>query len=200
MIGRQRGVPRRHRSDQAATTAGTSSWWPPRSGWPRLAAIGLGVVYWRGGQPQAEGALLAVGAGGLAVGFITWAHRLLPQGPEIEERRGLLGRHRPASGEFDADLSRGGVITRRRLILRSLGAAAVAFGAALLFPLRSLGPRPSDAELDATPWTPGKRVVTADGTPVRAADVPLGGLVTVFPEGAVNSETGRPCWSGSTPA
>ncbi len=83
------------------------------------------------------------------------------------------------------------MLTRRRLILRSLGGAAVAFGVALLFPLRSLGPSPSDRELDSTPWSPGKRLVNADGTPVKSADVPLGGLVTVFPEGAVGSETGQ---------
>jgi ubiquinol-cytochrome c reductase iron-sulfur subunit len=154
------------------------------------AAIGLAVVYWRGGQPQVEGVLLAVGSGGLAVGMITWAHRLLPQGPEVEEREDFTG---PSADRavFDADLERGGAISRRRLILRSLGASVVAFGAALLFPLRSLGPRPSDLELDSSPWSPGKRLVNADGIAVRASDVPGGGLVTVFPEGAVNSENGQ---------
>jgi ubiquinol-cytochrome c reductase iron-sulfur subunit len=157
-----------------------------------VAAVGLAIVYWQGGQPQLEGVLLAVGAGGLAVGMITWAHRLLPQGPEVEDRE--VFRHRaPSSDEkaFEADLSRGGVFTRRRLILRSLGASVAAFGVALLFPLRSLGPRPSDAELDDTPWAPGVRLVNSDGTAVMAADVPMGGLVTVFPDGAVNSETGQ---------
>jgi ubiquinol-cytochrome c reductase iron-sulfur subunit len=156
------------------------------------AAIGLGVVYWQGGQPQLEGVLLAVGAGGLAVGMITWAHRLLPQGPEVEDRaRFVTAGSSPDEETFEADLSRGGAISRRRLILRSLGGSVVAFGLALLFPVRSLGPAPSDAELDDTPWEAGKSLVNADGTPVRADAVPLNGLVTVFPEGAVNSETGQ---------
>ena len=156
------------------------------------AAVGLGVVYWRGGQPQLEGVLLAAGAGGLAVGMITWAHRLLPQGPEVEDReRFVMAGASPDEQAFEADLSRGGAISRRRLILRSLGGSVVAFGLALLFPVRSLGPAPSDAELDNTPWEAGKSLVNADGTAVRADAVPLDGLVTVFPEGAVNSESAQ---------
>ncbi|MGH9126154.1 MAG: Rieske 2Fe-2S domain-containing protein [Acidimicrobiales bacterium] len=156
------------------------------------AAVGLAVVYSRGGQPQLEGLLLAAGAGGFAVGMVTWAHRLLPQGPESEPRQ-IFAHPEPSSDEetFEEDLRRGGAITRRRLILRSLGASAVAFGVALLFPLRSLGPSPSDAELDDTPWSPGKRLVNVDGSPVYASQVPMNGLVTVFPDGAVNSETGQ---------
>ncbi len=153
------------------------------------AALGLAVLYWVGGQPQGEGALLAVAAAGIATGMITWSHRLMPQGPSIEEREPLPS---PPSerAAFDADLDRGG-ITRRRLITRTLGASIVALGAAFVFPLRSLGPRPGALELNSSPWEPGRRLVTADGTPVRAADVPPGGLVTAFPEGDPSSETGQ---------
>jgi ubiquinol-cytochrome c reductase iron-sulfur subunit len=154
------------------------------------AAVGLAVLYWRGGQPQLEGLLLGIGAGGLAVGMITWAHRLLPKGPEVEDREVFAGGSADRAA-FDADLDRSGAFDRRRLILRSLGAAVAASVVALLFPLRSLGPQPSDLELDSSPWSPGKRLVNADGVAVRASDVPAGGLVTVFPEGAVNSETGQ---------
>ncbi len=60
------------------------------------AAVGLAIVYWQGGQPQAEGALLAVGAGGLSVGMVTWAHRLLPQGSGGRGARGSSAVRRPA--------------------------------------------------------------------------------------------------------
>jgi quinol---cytochrome c reductase iron-sulfur subunit len=155
-----------------------------------LAAVGLGIVYWRGGQPQAEGVLLATAAAGIAVGMVTWAHRLLPQGPFVEDVEPLPT---PPSDRraFEADLARGGVLTRRRLIVRSLGVALLALGGAFLFPLRSLGPSPSDAELDDTPWAPGRRLVTEDGVPVLAAEVPLNGLVSVFPEGATDSQLGQ---------
>jgi ubiquinol-cytochrome c reductase iron-sulfur subunit len=155
-----------------------------------LAAIGLGVLYWRGGQPQLEGALLAVSAGGIAVGLITWSHRLLPNDEEVEERADI-GSEPGDRAAFDADFDRGDVLTRRRLLRRLLIASVAAMGAAFLFPLRSLGPRPSDAELDASPWKAGTRLVTEDGKVVHVADVPNDGLVTVFPEGAVDSESGQ---------
>ncbi|MCU1465000.1 MAG: Rieske (2Fe-2S) domain protein [Actinomycetia bacterium] len=155
-----------------------------------LAALGLAVLYWQGGQPQLEGALLAVAAAGIAVGLITWSHRLMPNEPESEE----LDDPGSSSSErqvFDDDLDYGNVLSRRRLLRRFLMASLVAVGAAFLFPLRSLGPRPTDRELDDTPWKFGTRLVTEGGAPVLAADVPANGLVTVFPEGALNSENGQ---------
>jgi ubiquinol-cytochrome c reductase iron-sulfur subunit len=155
-----------------------------------LAAAGLGVVYWRGGQPQVEGALLAVAALGIAVGLITWSHRLMPN-QEAEEPREEPVDMRRDRAQFDVDLDRGGIISRRKVLRRFLIGAVAAIGAAFLIPLRSLGPRPSDTALDSSPWQAGTRLVTEDGAVVRAANVPLGGLVTVFPEGAVDSETGQ---------
>jgi ubiquinol-cytochrome c reductase iron-sulfur subunit len=145
------------------------------------AAIGLGVVYWRGGQPQLEGALLGAAFGGLAFGFVTWGNHLMPQGPYVGERHELASDERTVEALED-DLERGGQLTRRRLIIRSLAVAGAALGGAALFPLRSLGPRPGRA-LDRTPWRRGLRLVTEDGRAVHRADVPVGGIVTVFPEG-----------------
>ncbi len=155
-----------------------------------LTAVGLAATYWRGGQPQVEGTLLATSAAAFAVGMITWSHRLMPQGPFTEERETMPT---PAAdrARFEADLEAGGVLTRRRLVLGSLGAAVVALGAAFLFPLRSLGPAPTGAELDDTPWERGRRVVTADNAPVAAASVPVNSLVSVFPEGATDSQLGQ---------
>jgi len=60
----------------------------------------------------------------------------------------------------------------------------VAFGAALIFPIRSLGPRPGTG-LKHTPYAGPipKRVVTKDGLPVKAADVLADSVITVWPEG-----------------
>ena len=104
-------------------------------------------------------------------------------------------RHDPEASEaeldeLEADVERGGILTRRKLILRSLGLAAGGLGVAALFPIRSLGPSPGRALLE-TPWRDGVRVVTDDGRPVLAADVPLEGLVTVFPEGHPGSADGQ---------
>lgn len=146
------------------------------------AAIALAAVYWRGGQPQAEGALLATSFGAFGAAFVVWAHRLLPNEPYAEAREPLVSTPGEQVG-FEESLERGGEITRRRLIIAALGSAVVAIGAALAFPVRSLGPRPGSA-LDHTPWRAGSTVVTSDGTPVRAADVPLDSLLTVFPAGS----------------
>ena len=154
------------------------------------ASIGLAILYWQGGQPQVEGTLLAVTAGGIAVGLIMWSHRLLPNDPEVEDRE-VLASSKMERAAVDADLDRGQVLSRRRVLRRFLFAAVGAMGVAFLFPLRSLGPRPRDSELDSSPWKAGTRLVTEDGAAVRAADVPANGLVTVFPEGAVDSESGQ---------
>jgi ubiquinol-cytochrome c reductase iron-sulfur subunit len=155
-----------------------------------LAALGLAAVYWRGGRPQVEGSLLAVAGAGIAVGIIVWSHRLLPNDRAVEPRETATSD--PVALEaFEEDLDRGQVLSRRRLLRGSLGAAVVALGVAFLFPLRSLGPRPRDRVLNATPWRPGTRLVGVDGRPVRASAVPANGLVTVFPAGAPNSETGQ---------
>ena len=145
------------------------------------AAVALGVVYWRGGQPQLEGLLLGTSLGALAFGFVNWANHLLGEGPVTAPRHALDS---PATVEAaaEADFARDGLLTRRSAILRTLAVAAGALGAAALFPLRSLGPGPGRSLL-TTPWRRGLRLVTEDGRTVRAEDVPRGGLVTVFPEG-----------------
>ena len=153
-----------------------------------VAFLGLAVVYWRGGQPQAEGALLAAGFAGLAYGLVTWGNHLLPEGP-FEEERHEFGE--PAQENlFGEDLSRGQELTRRKLLVRTLVLAAGGLGVAAVFPIRSLGPKPGRKLLE-TPWRDGLRLVTDDGRPVRTLDVPLGGLVTVFPEGHAGSADGQ---------
>ena len=44
-----------------------------------VAALALVVVFWRGGQPQAEGLLLGVVTGGLGIGIVLWARLATPQ-------------------------------------------------------------------------------------------------------------------------
>jgi quinol---cytochrome c reductase iron-sulfur subunit len=153
------------------------------------AAIGLAVVYGRGGNPQVEGALILASFGALGAGLVTTAHRLLPDEPFEEEREPL-----PTTPEdrraFAEDFDRGESVTRRRLLIASLVAAVGAIGAALLFPIRSLGPSPGTS-LERTPWRRGKRLVNEEGAAVVADEVPLDGLVTVFPEGAVGSADGQ---------
>ena len=175
-----------------------------------VAALALAVVYRSGGQPQLEGVLLALALGGMAYGFVIWGTKLLPQGPEVEERH-HFGEDEALQEDVEEDVERGGVIGRRRLLLRMVAAAAGAVGIALVFPIRSLGPAPGK-DLLRTSWKKGSRAVTEDGKPVRAEEVPVGALLTVFPEGhagssdaqtvlvrvdegAINPRPGRETWS-----
>ena len=150
-----------------------------------LAALALTVVYWRGGQPRVEGALLGLAFGALGYGFVTWASHLMPQGPYTEPRPPLAHPEDEVAGGAVAEL-----LERRRFLSRALGVAVGALGIAAIFPIRSLGPNPGKSLLH-TPWRRGLRLVGDDGRAVRAADVPADGLVTVFPEGFAGSADGQ---------
>jgi ubiquinol-cytochrome c reductase iron-sulfur subunit len=147
-----------------------------------LAALGLAVVYVRGGQPQLEGVLLAAALGALGVGFVLWGKLLLPHGDVTEDRPPLTSPESVHAG-LDRALDRGeDLVPRRSFLTRMLGAAAGALGLAALFPIRSLGPSPGRT-LFRTAWANGKRLVQEDGTPVRLDDLAVDGVVTVFPQG-----------------
>lgn len=148
-----------------------------------LAAIGLGITYWRGGQTQVEGVLLAVAFGSIGVGIVVWAKAFMPDDEVTEERKSVASDEADVA-EFTADFEAGTTGLKRRRLLTSLaGAAFAALGGALLFPIRSLGPRPG-RDLKVTPYAGVvKRVVTEDGRPVRPDDLPVDGVLTVWPEG-----------------
>jgi ubiquinol-cytochrome c reductase iron-sulfur subunit len=62
--------------------------------------------------------------------------------------------------------------------------------AALAVPVFSLGPAPGRS-LFETPWRRGLRLVGLDNQPVHADQLPIGGMLTVFPEGAPGSSDGQ---------
>jgi ubiquinol-cytochrome c reductase iron-sulfur subunit len=146
-----------------------------------LASVGLTVVYALGGQPQIEGALIGLSLGGLSIGFVLWGKHLLPQGPYAEERE-PLGSTPVERAAVARDVRRGERVSRRRFLRGSLGAALAALAAALVLPIRSLGPSPGRS-LFRTAWTRGARLVTPEGSPVTEDSLLEGGVLTVFPEG-----------------
>jgi ubiquinol-cytochrome c reductase iron-sulfur subunit len=152
-----------------------------------LAAIGLAVVYWQDGQPQLEGVLLALVTGGIGAGIVVSAKGFLPHG-EVEEERHSVASSEEDVAAFTADVEAGErPVARRRLLVATGSAALAAFGAALLFPIRSLGPRPG-RDLKRTAYAErGLRVVTAEGKPLKPADLSPDGVVTVWPEGHVEA-------------
>jgi ubiquinol-cytochrome c reductase iron-sulfur subunit len=148
------------------------------------AAIALFVVYVRGGNPQAEGALLALALGGVGAGLLIWATRLMPHIREQTQPRSMAAPATGAEREAAAETMEAGVeeIRRRRFLSRLLLGAAGALGLAALIPIRSLGRSPGDSLL-RTKWTPGARLVVADGTAVTSSTLEVGSFTTVFPEG-----------------
>jgi len=147
-----------------------------------LAGLGLAVVYSTGGQSQLEGVLLAVSLVGIGVGLVIWAKRFLPN-DEVEEERGTLGSSPEEVAALSAELQRGEeAIGSRRLIVGLISGGLGALGLALVFPIRSLGPRPGRG-LFQTNMVDGRRLVTAAREPVRPDDLPVAGVVTVWPEG-----------------
>jgi ubiquinol-cytochrome c reductase iron-sulfur subunit len=148
------------------------------------ASIGLTVLYAFGGQPQLEGLLIFVALGGIAIGFVLWAKHLMPNREVVEERPSMRSSEDEREA-FAADFfSSGEAIKRRSFLGRALVAALGALGIAAVFPIRSLGPGPGKT-LFRTSWRRGSRVVASDGTAVTASDLPVGGILTVFPEGHV---------------
>lgn len=146
-----------------------------------LAGLALAVVYFRGGQPQWEGALLCLSLGGIGVGLVMWGKHLLAGETVIGPREPLASTEQEQEA-LETSYERGEELARRPLLVRGLLAAGAALGVAALFPIRSLGPQPGRS-LFVTPWRKGLRLVRDDGTPVRPNDLPANGVLTVFPEG-----------------
>jgi ubiquinol-cytochrome c reductase iron-sulfur subunit len=150
-----------------------------------IASLGLVVVYFLGGQPQVEGALLTVALGGFGGAIAAWAITLMHPPTESEDafERTISG---PAERQAAADTLTPEPITRRRMLLGLVAGALASLAAALGVPALSLGPQPGRA-LFRTPWEPGARLVGADGRGFRIADLALNSMRTVFPEGHIGS-------------
>ena len=150
------------------------------------AGITLLAIYALGGQPQLEGLLLGVSLGGIGMGLILWGRELFPA-EVVTEERGPHGSDPADRASAERILESGErSVTRRRFLSRLLAGALGAFAVAMVFPIRSLGPRPRRS-LFHTAWRPGTRLVDETGAPVRADTLQIGSVVTVFPEGRTNS-------------
>ncbi|MDP8977774.1 MAG: Rieske (2Fe-2S) protein [Actinomycetota bacterium] len=151
-----------------------------------LGSTGLVVAYVVEAGPQWQGVALSIGLAGLGAGLVAWSKGLMPQGPEVEDRPDLepsADEERETAAAFTAGRRS---IGRRRLFASLLVAATGAFVATIVTPIRSLGPAPRD-KLRASRWGAGVRVVDEEGHPVAVEELDVGGVLTVFPEGAVQS-------------
>jgi ubiquinol-cytochrome c reductase iron-sulfur subunit len=75
-------------------------------------------------------------------------------------------------------------VTRRDVFGRMWGLAAGAFALLAVVPFVALARRPAP---QGTAWKRGSRLVTPEGRAMRADDLVVGAVETVFPEGSVNA-------------
>lgn len=144
----------------------------------------FGACYWQGLNDWTLGVSLGGGLLLLGIGMTAWGKYLMPKGPFVEERHTLAGSDRDREAMSAALVQRSGLVFRRRKLLGGLlGGGLGIFGIVAIFPLlRSLGPLPGDT-MQVTNWKRGLRLVDNNGRPINVADLAIGSITTVFPEG-----------------
>jgi ubiquinol-cytochrome c reductase iron-sulfur subunit len=151
---------------------------------PPERILNLGVLSTSASNLALAGALF-VSLFSLGAGAIHWAKKLMVDEEVVQERHALRSSDQERA-EAVAILRAGtddSGIARRPLIKRTLGAALAVLPVAAVPPLLGLGPAPKTS-LRTTQWSKGKRLVTdPEGAPVKAADLRIGEVVHVLPEG-----------------
>lgn len=137
-----------------------------------------------------EGAGLFVALGALAAGVIGWALGALPQ-EQVANHLGDYPSDPKARAGAAAALEHGlDELDRHGFLLKFLFGAFGTLALAALFPLRSLGPGFGKG-LYKTKWSKGARLVLEDGRPVRASDLAVGSVMTVFPDGHIGDASSQ---------
>ena len=153
-----------------------------------FALLGLSVagsacfvyVYWFDWATQWYGLSMGVALLSLGAALVVIGHRVLPQGTYVEYREPLVS---PPDEQlaFALDFGRDAELHRRRFLWLGVGGALGAFVLAGLAPIRSMGERPG-SKLFHTVWRAGMRAVDVNNRPIKAAGIPVGGTVAIFPE------------------
>ena len=145
-----------------------------------VAGLALLGLYVAGGETQLEGLLLTVCLGGIGVGIVVWAQRLMPSRVHVE-RRPPIGTDPDRIEGLTEALTEEAGFSRRTLLIRALIGALGGLGAALAIPVFSLGPAPGRSLFETT-WRAGAKLLPASGGS-GALDLPVDGVLTVFPDG-----------------
>jgi len=146
-----------------------------------VSGLAATVAYWLGADAPLLGGLAALSLLLGGIGLVWWAKWAMPD-EEASEERGELASSAADRAELAATFTRGSEsISRRRLLVGSLVAVAGAYTALALSLFRSLAPEP-DPILRHTAWRRGSRLVTAAGEPLKAEEIKVGTVATVYPE------------------
>ncbi|MEO9170411.1 MAG: Rieske (2Fe-2S) protein [Candidatus Baltobacteraceae bacterium] len=155
-----------------------------------LGSALFAVAYALHAGPRLEGLGLFVAFGALASGVILWALGALPQEQVVDQRDEYPSDAKTRAASLAALEAGIDELDRHGFLLKFLCGAFGALALAALFPLRSLGPGFGKG-LYRTKWRKGARVVSEDGTPVRASDMAIGSIMTVFPDGHVGDASSQ---------
>lgn len=151
-----------------------------------LAAIAFIVAYFAEPDTQLLGLALGLALALMGAASVVASKRLTAQG-EREERlpeRGEHGDPEERQRAVEAIERPGRPLTRRSVLATATAGALATLAAALALPLASLGPVGKTSLLRRSPWRAGRRLLDDRGRPISADDLPVGSLVTAFPEGA----------------
>jgi ubiquinol-cytochrome c reductase iron-sulfur subunit len=153
------------------------------------AAAGFAVALALDANTQILGITLGAALALLAAALILAGTRVVPQVVDVEERAPMVDpdAEREVAARLD-DVADG--VSRRKLLAAAAGVAGCGLVAAAALPAASLGPGADT--LGESPWRRGTRLMTSEGTPLKATDIPLGGFDTAYPEGADPRELGSP--------
>lgn len=165
-----------------------------------LSAIGAIAVYVTSADTQLLGIALGLALLFLAGAAVIAGKRIVDQRKGVEERADLgnVARAETAIETLDElQLDTSGEppppeerLTRRTLVIGTAGAVGT-LGAALAFPVLSIGSKVGDAIVD-TPWESGVRIVDHLGNPISIDDIAVGSFLPGFPEGADKRDLGSP--------
>jgi ubiquinol-cytochrome c reductase iron-sulfur subunit len=152
---------------------------------------GFGAAYVEAAPPIWLAVTLGVGLFALGFGMTAWGKYLMPKGPFVEERHELASSEADRESMAAALVERSGVVVKRRRLLGGLlGGGLGIFGIVALFPLlRSLAPKLPGNELEVTDWGKTTRLVDINGKPVHRTELAVGGVMSVYPEGALQGTT-----------
>ena len=124
----------------------------------------------------------------LAAALVVAGKALAPQETFTEEREDFGDNE--AQQEVESVVREGGEgVSRRGLLLAAAGVAGTGLGAAVVWPVASLGPSVGDRIRD-TPWHDGRYLVDEQGRRVTVDALDLGSFMLAFPEGADKEEVG----------
>ena len=132
------------------------------------------------------GSFMALALFGVGAGAVLWAKTLMVDEEATQERHGFASE--PADRSATAEALKVGYgetgLPRRSLLRNSLllGAGSLAvLPVPLLFGLGRF--QHKERVLSHTAWKKGSRLVDQTGRAIKVGDVPVGGVLTVFPDG-----------------